>query len=114
MLIPRGDAVALARALIQIDSRNPTLAPDSPGEGDCARTLAAVLDDWGFAVQLVDAAPGRPNVVARMGPHDAPALMLNGHLDVVGVEGMVHQPFSANLRAGRIYGRGSADRKSVV
>ena len=48
MVIPRGDAVALARALIQIDSRNPTLAPDSPGEGDCARTLAAVLDDWGL------------------------------------------------------------------
>jgi len=63
VVIPRGDAVALARALIQIDSRNPTLAPDSPGEADCARTLAAVLDDWGFAVQLIDAMPGRPNVV---------------------------------------------------
>ena len=111
MVISRGDAVALARALIQIDSRNPTLAPDSPGEGDCARTLAAVLDDWGFVVQLVDAAPGRPNVIARMGPEDAPALMLNGHLDVVGVEGMVHRPFSAELRGGRIYGRGSADMK---
>ena len=111
MVIPRGDAVALARALIQIDSRNPTLAPDSPGEGDCARTLAAVLDDWGFAVQLVDGAPGRPNVVARMGPGDAPALMLNGHLDVVGIEGMIHEPYAADLRNGRIYGRGSADMK---
>ena len=111
MVIPRGDAVALARALIRIDSRNPTLAPDSPGEGDCARTLAAVLDDWGFAVHLVDGAPGRPNVVARMGPHDGPALMLNGHLDVVGVEGMTHEPYSADLRNGRIYGRGSADMK---
>jgi acetylornithine deacetylase len=114
VVIPRGDAVALARALIQIDSRNPTLAPDSPGEGDCARVLAAVLDDWGFAVQLVDAAPGRPNVVARMGPDDAPALMLNGHLDIVGVEGMVHQPFSADLRSGRVFGRGSADMKGGV
>src|SRR6202048_3160747 len=111
MVIPRGDAVALARALIQIDSRNPTLAPDSPGAGDCARTLAPALRDGGLAVQCVDAAPGRPNVVARMGPHDAPALMLNGHLDVVGVEGMVHQPFSADLRSGRLYGRGSADMK---
>jgi acetylornithine deacetylase len=111
VVIPRGDAVALARALVQIDSRNPTLAPDSPGEGECARTLATVLDEWGFAVQLVDAVPGRPNVVARMGPVDAPALMLNGHLDVVGVEGMIHQPFSADLQSGRIYGRGSADMK---
>src|SRR6478609_10860813 len=106
MPIPRGDAVALARALIKTDSRNPTLAPDSPGEGDCARTLASVLDDWGFDVHVVEGVPGRPNVVARIGPADTPALMLNGHLDVVGVEGMIHQPFAPELRDGRIYGRG--------
>ncbi|HEY6088578.1 MAG TPA: ArgE/DapE family deacylase [Gemmatimonadaceae bacterium] len=111
MAIPRGDAVALARALIQIDSRNPTLAPDSPGEGDCARGLASVLDDWGFAVEMTEIAPGRLNVLARLGPSDAPALMLNGHLDVVGVEGMIHEPFAAPVRDGRIYGRGSADMK---
>jgi acetylornithine deacetylase len=114
MPIPRGDAIALARALIQIDSRNPTLAPDSPGEGDCARTLASVLDDWGFSVQLMESVPGRPNVVARIGPRDAPALMLNGHLDVVGVEGMVHEPFGAQISSDRIYGRGSADMKGGV
>lgn len=111
MSIARGDAVALARALIRIDSRNPTLVPDAPGEGEVARTLASILDEWGFSVQLTDAAPGRPNVVARIGPSDAPALMLNGHLDVVGVEGMVHEAFAAELRSGRIYGRGSADMK---
>ncbi len=111
MPIPRGDAVALARALIQIDSRNPTLAPDSPGEGDCARALASVLDDWGFSIELTETVPGRPNVVARLGPSDSPVLMLNGHLDVVGVEGMIHEPFAAEIRANRIYGRGSADMK---
>jgi acetylornithine deacetylase len=109
--IARGDAVALARALIRIDSRNPTLVRDAPGEGEVARTLASILDEWGFSVQLVDAVPGRPNVVARIGPPDAPALLLNGHLDVVGVEGMVHEPFAAEMRTGRIYGRGSADMK---
>jgi acetylornithine deacetylase len=112
--IPRGDAVALARALIKIDSRNPTLAPDSPGEGECARFLASVLDDWGFAVDVLETIQQRPNIVARLGPADAPALMLNGHLDVVGVEGMVHEPFSAELRGNRIYGRGSADMKGGV
>jgi acetylornithine deacetylase len=109
--IPRGDAIALARALIQIDSRNPTLAPDSAGEGECARALASVLDDWGFAVELSETPPGRPNVVARLGPADTPALMLNGHLDVVGVDGMTHEPFAAEVRGNRIYGRGSADMK---
>lgn len=111
MVIPRGDAVALARALIKIDSRNPTLCPDSPGEGECARTLASILDDWGFSVQVMESVPGRPNVVARIGARDAPALMLNGHLDVVGVEGMIHEPFAADIRDNRIYGRGSADMK---
>ena len=114
MVIARGDAVALARALIQIDSRNPTLVPNGPGEAAVARTLASVLDEWGFSVELSEAAPGRANLVARIGPADAPALMLNGHLDVVGVEGMVHEPFTAELRSGRIYGRGSADMKGGV
>jgi acetylornithine deacetylase len=114
VVIPRGDAVALARALIKTDSRNPTLAPDSPGEGDCARTLASVLDDWGFDVQVMEGVPGRPNVVARIGPADAPALMLNGHLDVVGVEGMSHAPFAAAVENSRIYGRGSADMKGGI
>ena len=114
MAIPRGDAIALARALVKIDSRNPTLAPDSRGEGECARFLASVLDDWGFSVELIESIPERPNVVARLGSPDAPALMLNGHLDVVGVQGMVHDPFGAELHGGRIYGRGSADMKGGI
>jgi acetylornithine deacetylase len=40
--------------------------------------------------------------------------MLNGHLDVVGVEGMVHEPFTAQVSGNRIYGRGAADMKSGV
>ncbi|HEU4746959.1 MAG TPA: M20/M25/M40 family metallo-hydrolase, partial [Gemmatimonadaceae bacterium] len=114
MVIARGDAVALARALVKIDSRNPTLVPGAPGETEVAAALASILDEWGFAVDVVEAAPGRPNVVARIGPADAPALMLNGHLDVVGIEGMVHEPFTAELRSGRIYGRGSADMKAGI
>ncbi|HJQ11913.1 MAG TPA: ArgE/DapE family deacylase [Gemmatimonadaceae bacterium] len=114
MVVPRGDAVALARALVKIDSRNPTLVPGAPGERACAETLATVLDEWGFDVELQQRIPDRPNVVARIGPRDAPALMLNGHIDVVGVEGMVHTPFGAEIRDQRIYGRGSADMKGGV
>ena len=114
MPIARGDAIALARALVQIDSRNPTLCPDSPGEGRCAYVLGEVLEEWGFRVDVDESAPGRPNVTGRIGPMDAPALMLNGHLDVVGVEGMVHDPFRADIRNARIYGRGSADMKAGI
>ena len=41
--IPRGDAVALTRALTRIDSRNPTLSPDSRGESVIAHALGDLL-----------------------------------------------------------------------
>jgi len=108
------DAVALTRALVAIDSRNPTLAPDGPGERNIARALERVLAEWGFSVEVSDAVPGRPNVVARIGPPNTPALMFAGHLDTVGVEGMTHDPFSGDIADGRLYGRGSCDMKSGV
>ena len=105
------DPIALARELVRIDSRNPALAPDSPGERAAAHALCTALDAWGFRVEVYDAAPGRPNVVARGGRAGGRSLMLNGHLDVVGVEGMTHAPFAAEERNGKLYGRGSADMK---
>ncbi len=112
---PRGDALALTRALVAVDSRNPALAPDGPGERAVAERLAAVLADWGFRVDLLEALPGRPCVVARIGGgHGGRSLLLNGHLDTVGVEGMTHPPFAPTERDGRLYGRGAADMKGGV
>jgi acetylornithine deacetylase len=108
------DAVALTRALVRIDSRNPTLSPDAPGERTIAQSLGEILEKWGFSVSLQDAAPGRTNLIASSGPESAPALMFAGHLDTVGVEGMTHDPFSGDMTSGRLYGRGSCDMKSGV
>lgn len=112
--VPIGDGRALARTLVQIDSRNPDLVPGGPGEGAAAECLSEVLRAWGFRVEVVETAPGRPNVIARIGNPAGGSLMFNGHLDVVGVEGMVHAPFAAEERDGRLYGRGSADMKGGV
>ena len=112
--VPRGDAVALTRALTQIDSRNPTLVASGPGEAEVARFLSQVLSEWGFSVELQDAVDGRPNLIARIGAPNSPALMFAGHLDVVGVDGMIHSPFGAEVRDGRIYGRGATDMKSGI
>lgn len=114
MAVTRGDALGLLRELVRVDSRNPLLVPGAPGEAEVARVLAGVLEAWGFRVEVQEAAPGRPNVVARLGAAGGRSLMLNGHLDVVGVEGMVHAPFEAHEDDGRLYGRGSSDMKAGV
>lgn len=113
MRVARGDAVGLTRALVGIDSRNPALAPDGPGESAVATALAEILREWGCRVDVYDVEPGRPNVVARVGTGTR-ALMFNGHLDVVGVDGMTHDPWNAPECDGRIYGRGSTDMKAGV
>lgn len=114
MAIAEGDAIALARELVRVDSRNPSLVAGAAGEAEVARVLANVLQAWGFAVEMHDAAPGRPNVIARIGRGDGPTLMLNGHLDTVGVEGMTHPPFDPVVRDGRLFGRGACDMKAGI
>ena len=115
MTVRQGDGVDLLRRIVGIDSRNPSLVPGAPGELEIAATLRDVLSSWGLEARLQEAAPGRPNVVATLrGSGRGRSLMLNGHLDVVGVEGMTHQPFAAEVRDGRIYGRGACDMKGGV
>lgn len=108
------DAIALTEALVAIDSRNPRLVADAPGEGACAKFLGQVLSEWGFAVSVTDVIPGRPNVIARIGPAGRSPLVLNGHLDVVGVDGMLHEPFTPTKSGDRLYGRGSTDMKGGI
>ena len=108
------DALALTEALIAIDSRNPRLVPHGPGESACAHFLAQVLSEWGFAVSIQEVAPGRPNVIARIGPTGKSPLVLNGHLDVVGTEGMTHEPFVPTSDGDKLFGRGSTDMKAGI
>jgi len=109
-----GNAVELTRLLVKVDSRNPDLVAGAPAEGEVARALASVLEGWGFRVSLQEVVPGRPNVVARIGTPGRRSLMFNGHLDVVGVEGMTHAPFDALTTDGKLYGRGATDMKGGV
>ena len=109
-----GDPLALARALVATPSVNPGLDPSGAGEAAVAELAAGWLRDWGYAVELVEAAPGRPSVLARLERGDGRSLILNGHLDTVGVDGMTIDPFDPVVRDGRLWGRGSADMKGGV
>lgn len=104
----------LLRDLVAVNSINPSLVPGAPGEGDAAACVADVLRTIGLDVTVTEVAPGRPNVVGVLeGAQPGPALLLCGHLDTVGVEGM-EEPFTPVERDGRLYGRGSQDMKSGV
>ena len=106
--------LVLLRDLVSIDSVNPSLVPGGAGEGRIAAHIAEHLRGLGCAVHLQEAAPGRPNVIGVLdGGAGGRSLMLCGHIDTVGVEGM-HEPFNAVVRDGRLYGRGSQDMKGGV
>ena len=106
------DEVAeLVSRLVAIDSINPDLVPGGAGEAEIAAFVARWLEAAGLDVSVREAAPGRPNVVARAaGSGGGRDLLLNAHMDVVGVEGMAG-PFSPRIEEGRLYGRGGFDMK---
>ena len=101
----------LLRELVTIDSVNPSLVPGAAGEGALADTIAAALRVIDLDVEVAEAAPGRPNVVGVLdGRSSGRSLMLCGHMDTVGVEGM-RAPFEPIEEGGRLYGRGAQDMK---
>jgi acetylornithine deacetylase len=103
---------SLLSSLVEIDSVNPSLVPGAAGELEMAHFVARWFDARGVQTELDEAAPARPSVIARVpGDGGGRSLLLNAHLDTVGVAGMA-EPFCARIRDGRMYGRGSYDMKS--
>jgi len=97
--------------LVRINSINPSLVPGAPGEGSAAAHVDALMRALGMTTAIHESEPGRPSVVGVLkGTGGGRSLMLNGHLDTVGIMGMPN-PFSAEIRDGRLYGRGSEDMK---
>src|SRR6187402_2981413 len=111
MTLHSDPTVRLLGDLVAIDSVNPTLVPGAAGELAVARRVAEEMRAIGMAVTIVDAAPGRPNVVGTLtGIVPGRSLMFCGHTDTVGVAGM-SRPFEPEARDGRLYGRGAQDMK---
>ncbi|WP_460854632.1 M20 family metallopeptidase [Nocardiopsis coralliicola] len=116
-LADTGAAVAFTRDLVRVRSVH------EPATGSTEQAAAGLVAErmraFGWNPQVSEAAPGRPNVVAVIegGGGPGPTLMFEGHTDVVS-EGVrsawTTDPYGAELRDGRIYGRGSADMKSGV
>ncbi len=103
------EATALLREYIQIDTSNP------PGnEARATEFLARVLAAEGIGYEVAESAPGRSNLIARIGP-DHPNVCLLNHTDVVPVERRFWtvDPFGGELKDGRVWGRGALDMKGM-
>jgi acetylornithine deacetylase/succinyl-diaminopimelate desuccinylase-like protein len=102
----------LLQQLIRFNTTNP------PGnEAACIHYLNRLLSDAGIQTTLLARDPARPNLVAHLaGQGSAPALLLQGHVDVVTAEKQVwqHAPFAGDISDDYIWGRGALDMKGGV
>jgi acetylornithine deacetylase/succinyl-diaminopimelate desuccinylase-like protein len=109
------EALVWLAQLIQINTTNP------PGnEQAAAKYVAGILEKDGITPELLEVAPGRSAVVARLRSSaisdPSRALLLVAHMDVVGAERSRWSvdPFGAVMKDGYIYGRGALDDKSML
>lgn len=116
--IDRDYVTRVLAGLVAIDSTNPDLAgpgETAAGEAQIAAYLANKMTQLGLETTTTELASGRVNVIGRLPAQNADGhtLLLNGHMDTVGVTGMA-DPFGATIRDGRLYGRGSQDMKASL
>jgi succinyl-diaminopimelate desuccinylase len=108
--IEETEVVRICRELVRIKSVNP------PGdERPAAEYVACALKQAGAEVELIEHSLTRASVLARVrSSRQLSALLYNAHLDTVpvGAERWVHEPFSAEIADGKVWGRGTADMKS--
>lgn len=109
------EAIGWLADLIRIDTTNP------PGnELAVARYLGGILEREGIRAEVIESAPGRGIVIARLQagalPDPARALLLLGHIDVVGVqrEKWSVDPFGGVIKDGYLWGRGALDDKAMT
>ncbi len=110
--------VELLQTLVRIPSVNPHGDPgtDGVGEGRIATWLAEFLVSIGAQVELREVLPGRPNVVAHWPGNrpGKPRVLFAPHTDTVSVLGMSIDPFSGEVREGKVWGRGASDTKGPM
>lgn len=118
------DTARIAQDLIRFDTSNYGEGR-SNSETEAAQYIEAELRDMGLSPELIDAAPGRTSVIARVAgryenPVDRtraqrPALVVHGHLDVVPADATNWSvdPFAGVVRDGMLWGRGAVDMKNM-
>jgi acetylornithine deacetylase len=113
--IDRDFTILTLAELVRINSINPSLSPEGKGEAEIGAYVADLLNSFGMQVTTYEIEPARVNVVGILkGSGGGKSLLMNAHMDTVGVEGMIGDPFGAEIREGRMYGRGTQDMKGSL
>ncbi|TYC07767.1 M20/M25/M40 family metallo-hydrolase [Actinomadura syzygii] len=111
------EAVGICADLIRFDTTNRGEGAARP-ERPAAEHVAGLLDEVGAAPVVVESAPGRASVLARLPGADPshPAFLVHGHLDVVPADPAewTVPPFSGEVRDGCVWGRGAIDMKGAL
>lgn len=108
----KGRLISRLVELVQTESENP------PGnEAEAGRLVESFCRDLGLDVQVHEAVPGRPNVLARWEGGPGPTLGFCSHIDVVPAGDpslWAVEPYGASIDGGRLFGRGSSDAKGPI
>ena len=109
------EAIGWLQGFLRINTTNP------PGnELVAAKYLADILQKNGIQSEIFESTPGRGIIVARLAatavPDPSRALLLMGHLDVVGVDKSkwTVDPFGGIIKGNYLYGRGAIDDKGMT
>ncbi len=102
--------VLLLQEFVRIDTSTPK------GSAAGARWLAEILRKQGVTPEIIESAPDRLNVYARIrGKESGEGLLLFNHIDVMPAgEGWQRPPFEGTIGLNMIYGRGTLDMKALT
>jgi acetylornithine deacetylase/succinyl-diaminopimelate desuccinylase-like protein len=102
--------ILLLQEFVRIDTSQPA------GAAAGARWLAAYLRNHGVPAELIESAPDRLNVYARIrGANAGEGLLLFNHIDVMPPgDGWSTSPFSAQIGLNMMFGRGTLDMKALT
>lgn len=104
------EALEYFQNYLRFDTTNP---PDNTAQA--IAYIKGILDKEGIETATFESKPGAVSLVAHLpGPPDKKPFLLLSHVDVVPAvaSDWSHQPFSADLADGYVWGRGAIDNKA--
>lgn len=112
--VDNGEIRELLRELVAIPSVNPAF-PGGTGEAGVGEFVRRYCESLGIPVELQEVEPGRMNVIGMLNVEGAAeTLLFEAHMDTVQATGMTIDPFAAEVKDGRLYGRGACDTKASL